>query len=376
MTTRNNRLQFITSLRGIACIIIVFHHLFLNFFSRDFRLSYLWPYFPEFTVDNSHLVQPYINSFLSSFSYAGGAFGVSLFFLITGFTALMSLNSDSSYNYLIKRFFRIYPTYVIGFSITILSIFLFCIYRGVPYPYTIKDYLCHISLFRNWLWSPYIDNGVWTLEMNIDFYIFIFLLYRIFKNRDQKLLNISSVVLCILQIVLYYIALNYVIVGTTLWCKLNVITTLCPYIIFQLIGSTIYNHYINNISTSKLCTSIALMIGVFVTVAYFSYVTTLNIPSYIYGLFVFLLFYVSNENVFKSKIIDFISSISYPLYIIHALIGYILLTIMYQHNVHPYLSFVITVSIVIFLSYLVHITVESYSTKLCKIILSLTKKDA
>lgn len=362
--TGTNSIQFITYLRGMACFIIVLHHLFTSFYSGGTDLSSIWSFFPELAIDDSHLIQPYVSYFLSTFNFSGAAFGVALFFLITGFTTMMSLDSDNSPLFLLKRTLRIYPTYVFGFSFTVSSIWLFCYIRGVDFPYSAKDYFCNLSLFRNWLWTPYIDNGVWTLEMNIDFYIFIFLVFFVIRRKNYKIIKNSATILSILQIVLYFVAQNYLEVGTVWWCKINIITSICPYLIFQLLGSTVYIHYKGEITAPVLCKSIGLLIIEFLTVSYFSFLS-INTPSYIYGLLVFLLFYVSKDNVKPNKLISFISSISYPLYIIHAMFGYILLTILYQHNINVYVSITLVIAIVITLAYLIHITVENYSKFLC-----------
>lgn len=374
MLTQKKNIQFITILRGIACIVIVLFHL-LNFYVIKEPLSSTWPFFPTFTISDKRLIQPYINDFLDSINYSGGGFGVAIFFLITGFTTYMSLEKDSSYRYMIRRIVRIYPTYIICFSITLLSIYFFSIYQNTTFPYSAKDIVCHMTLFRNWLWSPYIDNGVWTLEMNMDFYIIFFIVYRLAKNKDQKFINDTAIILCVIQIVLFIVVTKFTVAGSFIWCKLNVATSVCPYIVFQLIGASFYNHFNNKITTTKLVQSIMMLLGIFLLVSYFDFDYSMSVSSYIYALLLFVAFYIERDNMFKSRLIEYISSISYPLYILHGLLGFMLLTIMNQHDINPYIALLIAISIVIFISYFMHITVEAWCSKLCKKIVALPKND-
>ncbi len=368
---KTNQLQFIISLRGIGCIAIVFSHLFLGFFSGSGTLASTWPFFPAFHVSDPHLIQPYILAFMEKSSLNSAPIGLGVFFLITGFTSALSLERDGSFRYLIKRFLRLYPTYIMGFSITMLSIYAYVRYQGGVFPYTMKEYLAHITLFRNWLWSPYIDNGVWTLEINVDFYILIFLLYFIFRKKERKPVVGTAIVLGILQIILYFIASNHLDFGSALWRILNTFTSTCPYIIYHLIGVVIGDHYNHKISTAGACGSIAVLIGVFFTTHYFSFDTIMYINSYSYSILIFLFFYVSREQIFQNGVIDFISKISYPLYIVHGVPGYILLTVLYYHHqIDPYVSSIIAIATGVLIAYVINITVESHSVKLYKRFLS------
>ena len=365
---KEDKLLFLNMLRGFSCLVIVFFHLFFSFFGQT-DLSALWPFFPKFVVEDSRLIQPSLSEFFNSFHLTLDGYGVAIFFLITGFTTSLSIKKNDGKHYMLKRVFRIYPTYIAGFSITILSIYIFSKLIGNDYPYTLREYLCHISLFRNWLWSPYIDNGVWTLEMNMDFYILVFAIILLFKKHclDQKLINVCGIGILICEIIVYSIATNYLSVGSWWWCRANVFTTLCPYLIFQFIGSCAYNHYSKRISRKDFCKSLMYLCAIFIISSRYSQSQTMNIPSYFYGLFTFLLFYVIRDDIRECKFISFISEISYPLYVVHALIGYMLLTVLYHKlGLNPYVALLIVFAIVIAIAFLLHITIEKWSEIICK----------
>ena len=82
-----NRLFFIDVLRGIAACMVIFQHLF--------EIKSAW-----------------FNRFSSDY-FQAGVFGVSLFFIISGFVITLSIEKASSLvGFWIKRFFRIYPLYL------------------------------------------------------------------------------------------------------------------------------------------------------------------------------------------------------------------------------------------------------------------------
>jgi peptidoglycan/LPS O-acetylase OafA/YrhL len=76
------------------------------------------------------------------FSFA--AFGVSQFFLISGFVIPLSLNQATTPSFLRARAWRIIPTYVAGFSFTLLALAAASHVYGKPFPYAIDDVAAHL----------------------------------------------------------------------------------------------------------------------------------------------------------------------------------------------------------------------------------------
>ncbi|MBZ6397130.1 MULTISPECIES: acyltransferase family protein [Pantoea] len=91
-----NRIQSIHYLRGIAALLVVAYH------NRSFS-------YEHYTGEN-----------WTEVLFQGGAFGVDLFFLISGFIiAYSTRRAEHSHlsDYVLRRFFRIYPVFwlVLGF---------------------------------------------------------------------------------------------------------------------------------------------------------------------------------------------------------------------------------------------------------------------
>ena len=88
MSVKNLRIKHIDGLRGIAILVVVFFHAY----SR-------W----------TNLIESQKESFLESF-FQYGFYGVHLFFIISGFVIIMSLErSEKFFNFLYKRWLRIFP---------------------------------------------------------------------------------------------------------------------------------------------------------------------------------------------------------------------------------------------------------------------------
>lgn len=192
-----------------------------------------------------------------------------------------------------------------------------------------------------------------------------FLRTNCYGGGEQRKVNVVVIVLCIIQICVFVIV-SHVTVGTGLWCKLYTYLRVVPFILFQLIGYTICNHYLNRISTLELCKSVGLLMWGFIVTCYFSIENSVNIASYIYGTATFVGFYITRDEFRPSKLLNKFSIISYPLYIMHGLIGYIILAIMNDYGVNFYISFIVAVSIPIILATIIHLTVEKPSIRLYK----------
>lgn len=152
-----NRLFFIDVLRGVAACAVIFQHLFE---SRS-----IWFY-----------------GFSSNY-FQAGVFGVSLFFIISGFVILLSIEkAHSLYSFWIKRFFRIYPLYIF----CLMTIVCIGISHGEHF--NLVKLLLNIFMINEPA-SMRIIGLSWTLTFEVIFYILITGLVLI--KLHSKLLGIN-----------------------------------------------------------------------------------------------------------------------------------------------------------------------------------------
>ncbi len=155
------RIDFLDSLRGIAILIVVLHHAFS-------RWAELVPYgckYCEFPL------------------FRCGFLGVQLFFLISGFVILMSLNKTKSLaNFIYKRWLRLFPAMLIA-TILIYASARYFPERpwGIPQLNSVIPGLLFIEplwikLFTG-LYIRLLEGVFWTLFVEVKFYIIFGILY-------------------------------------------------------------------------------------------------------------------------------------------------------------------------------------------------------
>jgi peptidoglycan/LPS O-acetylase OafA/YrhL len=138
------RLAGLDGLRGLAAIGVVFCHLWAG-------------------ADRTY---PSLGAPVPGAIY--GRYGVMLFFVISGFVILMSLDRVGTREFAIRRFIRLYPIYWISVALSVATVALF----GLPGVETTPiDLLVNLTMLQGFLGFPNIDGSYWTLEIELLFYL-------------------------------------------------------------------------------------------------------------------------------------------------------------------------------------------------------------
>lgn len=104
---------------------------------------------------------------------AGGAAGVIVFFLISGYIITHVLQKESAIEFVIKRIFRIYPLYVFA---VFAEAYVGFIVQGLELP-PLSVWIPRLLLVGDFFDTPYALEGVeWTLRIEIVFYLFMAIL--------------------------------------------------------------------------------------------------------------------------------------------------------------------------------------------------------
>jgi peptidoglycan/LPS O-acetylase OafA/YrhL len=159
------RLSFLDFLRGIAALAVCFEH-------AGYRL---WPHFRELTH--------------TYFSF--GKFGVTAFFLTSGFVIPYSLERGNSLGrFWVNRFFRLYPLY--WFSIAVV-VTLLCsgIADVTPRDFSghlVRNVLINLTMFQEYVGTPNAQELYYTLAMEMAFYMGVSILFLKRMNRRSLLI--------------------------------------------------------------------------------------------------------------------------------------------------------------------------------------------
>ncbi|GAA2726600.1 acyltransferase family protein [Cellulomonas aerilata] len=97
-----------------------------------------------------------------------GREGVRLFFIISGFVIALSLRGSTVSRFAVSRFIRLYPVYWLGLCGTFLVVALF----GPPsMGVSWFDALANITMVQGFLGIPHVEGAYWTLGVELLFYI-------------------------------------------------------------------------------------------------------------------------------------------------------------------------------------------------------------
>ncbi len=286
----------------------------------------------------------------------GGPYGVAIFFLISGFTIPFSLRRVSRSGFIINRLLRIIPTYIAGFSITLIALLVGSKYFLQEWPYTTKEILIHyIPGLRDITGSRNIDFVVWTLEAEIKFYLLCAIFITWFKHYSIRLIFIP-IALFILMMILHLT--NNLTQGIFNF----------QYIIFMFIGVVFHYLYSKEITVNQAWIFIGIIFALFCISWYIGPQSAIFgvISNYAYALLTFTFAY-TYPSIFKSNIVfDFFANISYPLYVIHGVAGYIALRILLDSGVKNWAALLIVTSTCFLFAWILHKLIEQPSQAISK----------
>jgi len=163
------RFTVVDALRGIAALAVLFHHLLFN---SELQIT-LWDVFPRCFSEFCH----------------NGAFGVEIFFVLSGFVITHSLRNvpltaRGVGNFMLRRQLRLDPPY---WTLLILTVAAMYLESRVPWMErkplptwldfgTNMFYLQNIFVMLHWPGSFSIMGVAWTLCLEVQFYIVFILL--------------------------------------------------------------------------------------------------------------------------------------------------------------------------------------------------------
>ncbi|ABG58615.1 acyltransferase family protein [Cytophaga hutchinsonii ATCC 33406] len=279
-----NRLEELDALRGIAALLVIFFHFTLN------RTEY--------------------NSFFKL-----GTTGVDLFFMISGFVIFMSLQKISrGVDFVINRASRLYPTYWACVSFTFILLSTYYIYKGTFHPAaSFIQFIGNLTMFQFYLGIEDIDGPYWTMIIEMLFYIFILIL---FKLKSIKYVIHVAVTLCCITVTGEYYTIKPIIEIIS-WIPL------LSFLPLFLAGIIFYNIYTNK--NSLLLNYSLLTFCLLCQLVLFSHagrsVLFINQAAYTcmlcFYFILFILFVNKKLSFLVNKVTLFLGNISFALYLIH-----------------------------------------------------------
>lgn len=184
------RIVFLDSLRAIAVLLVLWGHVFLVGINGPTTVGYwvpdvtTWAYGPTTEIDNPSTAVAMWAAIQLGLNVGG--LGVSLFFLISGFVILRTIDRTKPAPFIVQRFFRIIPTCFFCVVLVASATYAYCLAKGVSQPNTLQ------SIFASSFAANYFNSSfntipvLWTLEVEMIFYVVMALFASIFKRLGYK----------------------------------------------------------------------------------------------------------------------------------------------------------------------------------------------
>ena len=308
-------------LRGIAASSVLLFH-----YTYGYREYY------------GHILNP-------KYDFIYGNLGVELFFIISGYVIFSSITKvNSAKNFLFRRFSRIYPTFWFCMFVSFFLVILFL--PGHVENYQLKWTATMISSFFG---CKPTEGVYWTLLYEFFFYIQIALLLFLKQIDNIIWWGVLQLSLIWINAFTHLFNIKFCMAANLDWGMLF------------FVGILFYK--LKN-SSDKGKWSIHVLIAL----CYLTSCITLQFFSErIAVLIFFIIFYLFSFGLLdwvKWKPFIFLGSISYPLYLLHMSIGYIIMNAIKGYfTFSPFIFICIPALIVVLLAYFVHRFIETPTNK-------------
>ncbi len=354
---QTERVEFANSLRGLACLSVVLSHYCGVFWLAPAAVS-------QFTNISCPAINHSIPAYclwINSIPYLNwGPLGVAVFFLISGFVIPYSLARQSFYQFCITRLLRIWPTYLAGFAVTLLAVLCGCYLFKVDRPFSLYEVAMHsIPGLRDLIGSRNIDGIIWTLEIEVKFYAVCAISCLLLRKKSLWAfaipvgLTVLALWLC-KSLPTMSVAHPKRAIFSLTWLNLT------QYIVFMYIG--VVFHYMNS-GAIKAEKAVLLIVSLFVMTCLIwasgPYNNSIHVAwNYGFAVAIFA-FAMSWPQLFGSnRVLDFFADISYPLYVIHGIAGYVLMRTLQEYGWTPGPIIILTTFVAISLAWGIHRLVE------------------
>ncbi|SFC72950.1 Peptidoglycan/LPS O-acetylase OafA/YrhL, contains acyltransferase and SGNH-hydrolase domains [Polaromonas sp. OV174] len=326
----NTRVNEIDLLRFLAALAVVFFHYAFRGYAAD-----------------AMSVMPYPS--LASISKYG-YLGVQLFFMISGFVILMTAANGSLRDFIISRLVRLYPAFWACCTITSLLI----VAIGAPnFKVSLSQYLINMTMLSEYIGVPSIDGVYWSLFVEMKFYVLVCLILLVGRIHQVQGILILWLIASIITLPIHSYRLTYYLIA--------------DYSAFFIAGATFFLIWSKGFSLARFwIIALSWGLAVYQSIADLpnfekNYHVTMN-RSLVIG--VVTIFFVTMMCVSLRKTGAFgrsrwviVGAITYPLYLLHQNIGFMIFNTIYP-KINANLLFWGTIFLMLVTAYAVHILIE------------------
>lgn len=264
-----------------------------------------------------------------------GYLGVNLFFVISGYVIFASVHGKTARQFAVGRALRLYPAFWVALLVTTgFAIFLGGDRMGV----TFEQVIINVTMVPTLFGQPFVDGVYWTLLYEIQFYFLVFLLV-LFKQGHR----LGTIMPAWALLMFYLYVLDPSIAGSGPY--------LGNYFVWFAAGGIIASIAESGWSAYKVAGLIAAYLP---TTGFELTVKTSLKTMVLLAVLATLIPAVRQWRLPGSKMAG---ALTYPLYLLHAHIGYMLLA-SFATEANKWFVYAAVLAFVVTLSYVLHVTVE------------------
>ena len=355
--TSDGRVWFAQAIRGPACLLVMLAHFGQTFLTEQPTVGAVALFPPV-----SGLPRPPwsgVTGFLADANLSLGHIGVFLFFLVSGFVIPFSLRDGRLGGFFARRFFRLYPTLWACLAITVLTLVVHLHSLGYTLPYDVRAVAGNGLLLSPYLRSRWIEPVLWTLAIEELFYLLAALMAWRGRLADGRVVGGAAAVLTAVALA----------AGTAqrpatvlFWLGFN-----ATFVLFILVGLA-FNHVFHGRWSGRraaaggaglmACFALALWRGPVAPQA------AVYLTSSAVALAAFGGLYAGRRRLPQWRPLDALSNISYPLYLLHAVCGYVVMRVVFVRTGNYYLAAGVALAGAVAVAAAVHAVVERPSIAL------------
>lgn len=320
------RLLGLDALRGIAALGVTVFHL-TSQYGKDYGFTQ----------------KPLI-----TFPY--GSHGVTLFFVISGFVIFMTLErTKRPIDFAVSRFSRLYPTYWAAVLLSTLALSLFPLPDTAPgLSQRLAKACVNLTMFQRWFRVKSIDAVYWTLEIELCFYLMMFVL--LWRKALDKAIPTFAALTCIAIVDQYFFA-QYASGLPKLLRGLFILN----YINAFLAGMCVYRYTKTKNAAYWLIVPLCLAVPAMTGSTSQRMLHTALLASFVLAVFVAAKGWLK---VLENPVLRFLGTISYSLYLIHNTIGCIIIDRLTHSGVNTNVAVIVAIASAIGLATVMTFTIE------------------
>ncbi|MDB5370787.1 MAG: acyltransferase [Roseomonas sp.] len=374
--TEGGRIVFLDYLRAIAVILVIWGHIFIVGVNNP---EVIRPWLPSVTENafgssivftNTHgLIDLF---FMLNFGISSGPLGVAIFFIISGFVILRSVDRLPPGAFLIQRAFRIFPLCAAVVAGVAVFTFFYCAASGLPSPHTLYSVAASSFAASGFFQVMGTLPVLWSLTAELLFYLLMAAAARLFSHIGfRALLGMACTFLAAIW------AINTpafaAVMPPLLTYELVYASSMLIHVIFMLVGAVFYR----GLSSSRNGAAIvyaAIIFGLYLA----SYAIYRDLrgnagigatpADAVAAQGIFLAAFWTRLSWRWLRPLKFVADISYPLYLVHVPLGWAVLVWLGSMGWSHHLAALTATTAMALLAWVLHVSIETPSQRLGKLI--------